>query len=319
MIILVFSFLFMFWAISQSTDINQYVVSLKSNNDLAMDSVNEDLQQKIAEMAKKKYKAPIDSRIDPVWKGIPGYNGIRVDLETSYRVAEQLGVVEERGLIYEEIPIQVQLDDLGAVPIYRGNPDKPMVSLMINVAWGTEHLSEMLETLAKENVLATFFLDGTWLKNHPEMARKIQRLGHEIGNHGYSHPMMTRLSKTRVEEEIRKTEDLIKHHLGISSTLFAPPAGDYNQTTVDIADQMGLKTVLWTLDTVDWKKPAPEAIIQRIIPNIENGVLILMHPTVPTKKALPKLIQEAKRKGLRLGTVSQNFSPQRLPNIEPGL
>jgi probable sporulation protein (polysaccharide deacetylase family) len=318
-IILFFSFLFVLWAVFQSTNINQYVVSLKSQDYVAVDSAQEDLKRKIKEIAKEKYKAPIDSRIDPVWKGIPGYNGIQVDLETSYRVAEQLGIVEEKNLIYEEIPIEVGLDDLGAVPIYRGNPEKPLVSLMINVAWGTEHLNEMLETLAKEKVLATFFFDGSWLKDHPEMARKIQRAGHEIGNHAYSHPMMSHLSNTRAVEEIRKTEELIRHYLGISSKLFAPPSGDFNQSTVDAAHKMGLKTILWTLDTVDWKKPAPEAIIQRIIPNIDNGALVLMHPTEPTKKALPKLIQEIKRKGLRLGTVSENFSPKRLPNVEPGL
>lgn len=318
-IILMMAFVFIVWAVFQSPSIDLYVATLKTENMVVVDALHEDLQKEIKEWAAKKNQAPIDSRVDPIWKGIPGYNGIRVNEQISFLVAKQMGYVQEENLIYEEIPIKVGLSDLGAVPIYKGNPNKPIVSLMINVAWGTEHLNEMLDVLDKEKVKATFFLDGSWLVKNVEMARKIQRAGHEIGNHGYSHPMMSRLSKERVFEEIYKTEQAIRQYLGISSKLFAPPAGDYNQSTVNVAHASGLKTVLWSLDTVDWKKPAPKAIIDRIIPNVHNGALILMHPTDSTKKALPTLIKEIKQMGLRLGTVSENFSPQRLPLIEPTL
>jgi probable sporulation protein (polysaccharide deacetylase family) len=317
--VLIIAFVFIIWAVFQSPSIDQYVNTIKSENSITVDALNEDLQRKIKEWSEKKYEAPIDSRVDPIWKGIPGYNGVQIDEETSFLVAKQLGYILEENLIYEEIPIKVELSELGAVPIYKGNPNKPMVSLMINVAWGTEHLNEMLKVLAEANVKATFFLDGSWLVKNADMARKIQRDGHEIGNHGFSHPMMSRLSKDRVAEEIQRTEQAIRQHLGISSKWFAPPAGDFNQTTVDVAHTVGLKTVLWSLDTVDWKRPAPNAIVQKIVPNVHNGALILMHPTDPTKKALPILIKEIKQKGLWLGTVSENFSPHRLPHIEPSL
>lgn len=311
--ILAFSFLFVVWALSSSDSIGVYINSIKSKSMPVIENKQDDLYLQITSLAKKMDEPPIDSRVDPIWKAIPGYNGVKVNIPISYAVAEQFGYVSEEMLVTDELPIKVTLDDLGAVPIYRANPNKPMVSLMINVAWGTEYLPSMLETLKKEKVRATFFLDGSWLNKNPEMARKIVREGHEIGNHGYSHPLMSKISAGRMREEIQRTEDAIKHNLGISSALFTPPAGDYNQVTVNIADSIGLKTVLWTLDTVDWRKPAPRAIIQRIVPKVGKGMLILMHPTDPTQKALPTLIQEIKRKGLRFGTVSENLLPTRVP------
>lgn len=321
MLVFALAFSFILWGLYQSESIDQYVASIKNESYVVADLEGRDteLKNKIGILAKELSKPPVDSRVDSVWKAIPGYNGIRIDEHTSLLVAKQTGEVKREHLVYEEIPIKVRLEDLGAVPIYRGNPEKPVVSLMINVAWGTEHLPEMLASLEKEKVKATFFLDGSWLVKNPDMARKILRQGHEIGNHGYSHPLMSKLSAEKVKQEIAKTEEAIHRLLGIRSALFAPPAGDYNQSTVDIAHELGLRTVLWTLDTVDWKRPAPQAIIQRIIPKVDNGMLILMHPTEPTKKALPQLIEDIKQKGLRLGTVSENFSPHRLPPVEPEL
>jgi peptidoglycan/xylan/chitin deacetylase (PgdA/CDA1 family) len=74
---------------------------------------------------------------------------------------------------------------------------------------------------------------------------------------------------------------------------------------------------MWTLDTLDWRKPAPEEITARIVPHIENGVLILMHPTEPTLKALPSIIEGALNKGIELGTLSEVLSSDRIIFIEP--
>ncbi len=257
---------------------------------------------------------PIDARIDPVWKAIPGYNGREVDQEATLKLiaSRKLAVGSAIPYIYRDIPPNQSLEDLGAQPIFKGNPEKPMVSLMINVAWGDEFLPSMLSTLNKENVHATFFFDGTWLSKHIETARQIGAYGHELSNHAYSHKNMSRLNRDQAAAEIVKTEKLLTDKLGVHNTLFAPPSGDFDQETVDIAHQLHLKTVLWTLDTVDWKNPAPETIIRRISKGLEPGALILMHPTSSSSQALPALIREIKRKGLAIGTVSELLSPSRI-------
>ncbi|WP_339063219.1 polysaccharide deacetylase family protein [Tepidibacillus marianensis] len=149
------------------------------------------------------------------------------------------------------------------------------------------------------------------------MAKRIVDEGHEIGNHAFTHPQMSKLTKDRIDEEIRKTEEIIYLTTKRKSTYFTPPSGDYDQRVVDIATKYKLRTVLWTLDTIDWQEPTPDMVMQRIIPKIDNGYLVLMHPTSPTADSLPKLIQEIKRKGLKIGPIQETLSSKRIIPVEP--
>ncbi|GIO93345.1 MULTISPECIES: polysaccharide deacetylase family protein [Paenibacillus] len=277
--------------------------------------VDVELLNQIEAAAAKERVEPVDARVDRVWEAIPGYNGLEVDVEATYNLAvKNRGKGEVLPLVYREIPAKVTLNDLDLAshPIYRGNPNKPMVSLMINVAWGNEFLEPMLNTLDEENIKTTFFLDGSWLKKNPELAGEIVKRGHEVENHAFTHPNMSRLSRERADLEIAKTQELLKTSLGVENKWFAPPSGDFNKQTVAIAHARGLKTVLWTLDTVDWQHPAPEAVVQKISSKVEPGFLILMHPTDSSSKALKGMIDGIRAKGLSIGTVSQTLSPDRI-------
>ena len=259
---------------------------------------------------------PINATVDRVWKAIPGYNGLELDVEKTMQLAESQSFPSSPKLIFRDIPPQVSLDQLGPHPVYKGNPKKPMTAFMINVAWGDEYLPSILDTLKKENVKATFFFDGTWLSKNIPMARTIMEQGHEMSNHAYSHKNMSKLSRAQAEAEIRKTEELLRRELGVDNKLFAPPSGDFNQTTVEIAHSMKLRTILWTLDTVDWKNPEPNSVVRKIETRVEPGSLILMHPTSSSSKAMPGMIRAIRSKGLKLGTVSEVISPQRVPEVE---
>lgn len=295
--------------IANRTPIDSYIDSVKMIH-IPTAEMNDKLYEELVELAKKIDQEPIDARVDRIWKAIPSHNGIKVNLEKSYQVAKQLGKVRLDMLMYDEIEAKVALEDLPVAPIYRGNPNKPMISLMINVAWGTEYVHSMLEIFNEYQVKATFFLDGKWLRDNQDVAKKILEHGHELGNHAYSHPDLTKMSVERIKEEMTKTNELIEK-LGVTSYLFAPPSGAFDQRVVQIAHQYNMKTILWTLDTVDWKKPPSSTIVNRIVPNLENGALILMHPTEPTVAALPAIIEGAQNKELTIGTVSQLISPER--------
>ncbi|WP_438432496.1 polysaccharide deacetylase family protein [Gorillibacterium sp. sgz500922] len=278
----------------------------------------DELRERIRQEAASRYVAPVDARIDRVWKAIPGYNGLEVDEARTLKLAlaHKTGPEDPLPFVYNEREPKIQLSDLPAEPVYKGNPNKPMAALMINVAWGEEYLPDMLNTLLNENVHATFFFDGSWLSKHVELAKQIGSYGHELSNHAYSHPDMSKLSRSLAESQIVKTQALLQEKLGVRNTLFAPPSGDFDAETVQIAHEQGLTTVLWTLDTVDWKNPPPSAILRRIAPRLEPGSLILMHPTASTRDALPELIRAIKQKGLALGTVSELLSSKRLPSLE---
>jgi probable sporulation protein (polysaccharide deacetylase family) len=295
--------------------VTAYVTAVKAGN--AEPVFQQDgLWQWIEKESDQRDEPPYDARLDSIWKAIPGYAGLKVDREATYRLAKERGESRPSHWIVKELPPRVLLSDLGPQPIYRGNEHKPMAALMVNVAWGTEHLPALLNVLEHEGVTATFFLDGSWLDKHPEVARKLSAKGHELGNHAYSHPLMSRLGPAAIRKEIKKTEARLQQ-IGVRSRYFAPPAGDFNQQVVDEAYRLGMKTVLWTVDTVDWKpSSSPEWMVQRVQKEIGNGSLVLMHPTDRTVVALPQMIRAIKDKGLKLGTVDEVLSWKRMERVE---
>lgn len=126
------------------------------------DPLYEELLQKAPEYEVK----PQNARIDKVWKSIPGYNGLKVNIEQSYKKMKKHGEFREKDLVYSQVKPSVHLESLQPEPIYKGNPDKPMVAFLINVAWGNEYLEKMLPILQKHQVKATFFLEGNWVRNN---------------------------------------------------------------------------------------------------------------------------------------------------------
>ena len=115
-------------------------------------------------------------------------------------------IFDKNKVIYKEIPPNVHLEDLAPEPIYRGNPQKPMVAFLINVAWGNEYIPEILKVLNDHQIKATFFFDGSWVKKNPDLAKTIKDADHEIGNHAYSHPNLQQRSEARNHGRVEKDE-----------------------------------------------------------------------------------------------------------------
>lgn len=297
--------------------IHQYIDVMKSQKAITADGQldeRERLRGLIEQWKAGVEEPPIDAIYDKSWKSaIPGYNGRIVDVEASIHKMTATGIVSPDSLVYKEVPPAVSLEQVGVLPIYRGNPNKPAISFMINVAWGNEYLDSMLNTLDKHGVKTTFFLDGSWVKRYPEEAKKIAARGHEIGNHAYSHPDMKTLGTQRIQQEIGKTQEVIQKTIGVKPTLFAPPSGSFDQRVVQIAQSsFQMKTILWTADTVDWQKPSPSWVVRKISRLMGNGVLVLMHPTAASEASLDQLLTIAKQKGMVPTTVSEVISANRL-------
>lgn len=190
---------------------------------------------------------------------------------------------------------------------YNGNRESKNISLMINVYWGTEYIDGMLDVLNEKNVKTTFFIGGTWAALNEDMLKKIYENGHEIANHGYHHKDHDQISDKENFNEISNTHTIIKNLIGVDMTLFAPPSGAYNKVTVEAANSLGYKTIMWTRDTIDWRDKDTELIFNRAVKNASGGDLILMHPTQNTLEALPKIIDTLQEKGFSLVPVSTNL------------
>ncbi|MEL7623264.1 MAG: polysaccharide deacetylase family protein [Clostridiales bacterium] len=195
-------------------------------------------------------------------------------------------------------------DNPVVAPVYQAPAGKNLVALMINVDWGEEILPAMLEALAKEKIKATFFISGRFAERQAEMVRTIAAAGHEIANHGYSHPHVDRLSINENQNEIIKTSEALKAAGVTESPYFATPYGEKKEHVIQAAEALNYKVIFWTLDTVDWKEPSVDTILQRIVPKAADGALILAHPKACTVDAIPGLAAGIREKGLEFASLS---------------
>ncbi len=192
--------------------------------------------------------------------------------------------------------------------IYQGNSENNNISLMINVYWGSEFIIPMLEILKANNVKATFFVGGSWVAQNNDLFDLIYKSNCEIGNHGYNHKDHAKISKTKNIEEITTTHTLVKNLSNYNMTLFAPPSGSYNTATLSVAEALGYKTIMWSKDTIDWRDKNAELIFSRATKNLQNGDLILMHPTEKTLEVFDRIVKEIKSQNFNLVTVSENIA-----------
>src|SRR5699024_8372549 len=165
--------------------------------------------------------------IDRVYKKTPGRNGRDINVEKSYQRMKKAGVFQEDLLIFDQIRPEIDLIDLESAPIYRGHPEKQMVSFMINVSWGSEHIPAIINTLQEYQVKANFFIEGKWARENPELVQMIVEKGHLVGNHAYNHPDMARLNNQEIETQIKQTNEILTAITGETPTYFTPPSGSF--------------------------------------------------------------------------------------------
>ena len=190
---------------------------------------------------------------------------------------------------------------------YRGTSGDG-VSLMFNVYWGTQEVEGILEVLAEYDAKATFFIGGSWADDNTACVRKIVEAGHEVGSHGYFHRAHTTLGYEGNVEEISRSVQFLQLAAGVPVTLFAPPSGAYDEDTVNAAESLGLRTVMWSRDTIDWRDKDEETCYLRATEDLQAGELILMHPMEHTLKALPRILEYCNTHSLRPITVGENLA-----------
>lgn len=151
---------------------------------------------------------------------------------------------------------------------------------------------KVLGVLAKHKVKGTFFVLGRNAKAQPTLVRKERAAGHTIGNHSVSHANLTKLSRTRLRQEIRG---------GVRSKCFRPPYGATNARVRAEIKAAGMRQVLWSVDPQDWARPGATKIAQRVLANVRPGAIVLMHDAggnrAQTVIALDKVIRTLKARG----------------------
>ncbi len=185
--------------------------------------------------------------------------------------------------------------------------DGPYVALTFDDGPSAKLTPKLLDLLAAHHIKATFFLIGQNAAEYPEIVAREAREGHEVANHSWSHPNMGKMSDDGVRSQLRRTDDAIKSAIGKSPTLMRPPYGSITPRQKKwINQELGYKVVLWDVDPLDWRRPGPSAVCNRIVKNTRAGSIVLAHDIHPgTIDAMPCVLKELEEKGFKFVTVSE--------------
>lgn len=218
-------------------------------------------------------------------------------------------------LIVVSILLAVSIDGVSAaqvyfgyanrkVPVYYVETEEKRVAISFDAAWGADKTQGIMDILSEYNSNATFFLVGFWTDKYSDMVKKIDEAGFEIGTHSNTHPDMTKLSAETIKSELETSIKLISDITGKEVELFRPPYGAYNNTLLDVAEDMGLISIQWDVDTLDWKGLSGEEICTRVLNNVRPGSIILCHNNSDhILEALPLILDRLQKQGYTIGSV----------------
>lgn len=165
------------------------------------------------------------------------------------------------------------------------------------------YTNQLLNILEKNDAKATFFMVGENISKYPKVVKRMGKLGCEYGNHSWNHPNMVNLSSKKIKTQVNKTDKALKKITGTTTTVMRPPYGSVNKT---IRSTVKKPLILWSVDTLDWKKRNSSYVQKYVVSHAKNGSIILMHDIHKTTvQAMKKAIPQLKKKGYRFVTVSE--------------
>ena len=213
------------------------------------------------------------------------------------------------GLLALALAVMVLMREVGAyavnamtkarsLPIYSVAREEKKIAISFDCAWGTEHTDAILKALDQNDVRCTFFMVEFWTEKYPEYVKKIDEAGHEIGTHSKTHPYMSKLSEAEIRAELSSSSEAIPAVTGKKVDLFRPPYGDYDNLVIDTAKSMGIYSIQWDVDSLDWKDLSATDIAMRIINGVKPGSIILCHNNgLHTAEALPLIFSTLQNRG----------------------
>ncbi|MEA4815900.1 MAG: polysaccharide deacetylase family protein [Lachnospiraceae bacterium] len=194
------------------------------------------------------------------------------------------------------------------LPIYSVDTDEKKLSISFDAAWGADDTDELLRILDENDVKATFFMCGYWVNDFPKEVVKIAMSGHDLANHSSTHPHMSQLSKEEIRKELIDTHNKVFELTGEEMELFRPPFGEYTNSVIETAEELGYYTIQWSIDSLDWKEYGTEREIKQVLNhrNLGNGAIVLFHNDAKyTPAALDAIIKGIKEKGYEIVPLSE--------------
>jgi peptidoglycan-N-acetylglucosamine deacetylase len=208
-------------------------------------------------------------------------------------------------------PASARAVEPGPDEVVRGDPNKPNVSLVINVGAGFEPAVSMLDTLRDKGLRTTFFVLGWWADRQSDILKRIATDGHEVASHGHTIFDLTSVSDAEVRNDLERADASISAVTGHTTRpLWSASAGYRNARVHQIAASLGYRPIYLTVDSLDWTREATaESVYQRVMERTVNGAIVVLHFDSPTTVnstavALPRLIDDLRAAGFNLVTIT---------------
>ena len=197
---------------------------------------------------------------------------------------------------------------------YLGDETQKVLYLTFDSGYENGSTEKILDVLKKHNVPAAFFLVGNYIQKNADLVRRMVDEGHIVGNHTMHHFDMSKLSdKEAFAKELQDLEKLFKETTGKDlPKYYRPPQGIYSQENLQMAKELGYKTVFWSLAYVDWKndaQPTKQEAFDKLLPRIHNGAVVLLHSTSATNaEILDELLTKWEAAGYRFASIDELFA-----------
>ena len=196
---------------------------------------------------------------------------------------------------------------------YIGDTSEKVIYLTFDAGYENGCTEEILDILKKQNIPAAFFLVGNYLEKNPDLVRRMVSEGHIVGNHTMHHYDMSKISdRNTFQEELSGLEALYQDVTGEEmKKYYRPPQGIYSQENLSMAQELGYRTVFWSLAYVYWnndRQPSKEEAFEKLIPRIHNGAVVLLHSTSRTNaEILDELLKQWKEMGYTFQSLDALF------------
>lgn len=192
------------------------------------------------------------------------------------------------------------------------DPDEKVIYLTFDAGYENGNIAKILDVLKKHEAKGAFFVLENIITRNTDLVKRMADEGHLVCNHTAKHKDMTKMSEQQFKDELHRLEDILKEKAGVECAKFyRPPEGRFNEANLKTANEMGYKTVFWSLAYADWdndKQPEPQKAKQLLLANTHNGAVILLHPTSKTNaNILDELLTEWEKEGYRFGTLDELF------------
>lgn len=205
-----------------------------------------------------------------------------------------------------------QLAEYNAV--YVGNETQPVIYLTFDAGFENGYTAPILDTLKKHSAPAAFFVVGTYIEQNPDLVKRMAQDGHIVGNHTYHHWDMSKIGdRATFSQELSSVAEAYEQVTGEKmKPYYRPPQGIYSEENLQMAKELGYRTVFWSLAYVDWlqdAQPTSEEAFSKLIPRIHNGAVVLLHSTSKTNaEILDALLSRWEALGYRFGSLEELYA-----------